>query len=66
MGCVYMVDRKLTEREKQIYDMIQDNSDDCNITFRDIVDTIRRDIDEYRYDTKKKLKRLRNGNTHIF
>jgi hypothetical protein len=36
-----MINRKLTDREKQIYEIIPDQD---NVTFRDIVNIVRRDV----------------------
>ncbi len=52
-----MVNRKLTERERQIYDMIPDDGDNLE-TFSDIVYNIRREIDDNRFSMKKGWKRL--------
>lgn len=52
-----MVNRELTTREREIYEMIPD---DDNVTFGSIVDLVRRDTDVSRYKIRKKLKHLKN------
>lgn len=53
-----MVNRDLTKREREIYEMISDETD--NITFWNIVDIVRRDADISRNDARKDLKYLHN------
>lgn len=55
---VDMINRELSVREREIYDMIPGNKDD--ITFGNIVDIVRRDTDISRYSVRKQLKRLHN------
>ncbi len=50
-----MINRELTEREKEILGMIRPT------TFQDIVDIVRRDIEYSKYDVKRELRNLRNG-----
>ena len=50
-----MIDRELTEREKEILEMIRPT------TFRDIVEVVRRDVEYSKYDAKRELRDLRNG-----
>ncbi len=52
-----MIRRELTFREKQLYEMI--SGEDFK-TFNDIVEEIRRDLEDHRFDTRKELKRF-NG-----
>jgi hypothetical protein len=49
---MYMVNRELTAREKQIYDIIPDTD---NMTFRNIVDIVRRETCNSIYDARKEL-----------
>jgi hypothetical protein len=53
-----MINRELTKREKEIFDMIRPT------TFQDIVDTVRRDVEHSKYDAKRELRNLRNGTTN--
>jgi hypothetical protein len=53
-----MINRELTEREKEILGMIRPT------TFRDIVDAVRRDVEHSKYDAKRELRNLRNGATN--
>ncbi len=53
-----MINRELTEREKEILGMIRPT------TFRDIVDAVRRDVEHSKYDAKRELRNLRNGVTN--
>lgn len=55
MICV--INRELTAREKQIYEIIPDADD---VTFRDIVDIVRRDVCASMYSARKELKQLHN------
>ena len=50
-----MIDRELTEREKEILEMIRPT------TFHDMVDIVRRDVEISKYDAKRELRNLRNG-----
>jgi len=50
-----MINRELTEREREILGMIRPT------TFRDIVDAVRRDVGHSKYDAKRELRNLRNG-----
>lgn len=53
-----MINRELTEREKDIFEMIRPT------TFQDVVDAIRRDIGLSKYDAKRELRNLHNGATN--
>jgi hypothetical protein len=53
-----MINRELTEREKEILEMIRPT------TFRDIVDAVRKDIEQSKYDAKRELRNLHNGVTN--
>ncbi len=53
-----MINRELTEREREILGMIKPT------TFRDIVDVVRKDVEQSRYDVKRELRNLRNGATN--
>lgn len=53
-----MINRELTEREKEILEMIRPT------TFRDIVDAVRKDIEQSKYDAKRGLRNLHNGITN--
>ncbi len=53
-----MINRVLTEREKEICEMIHDDMD--NMTFRSIVDIVRRDLDTTIYKDRKWFKKLSN------
>ena len=50
-----MINRELTEREKEILGMIRPT------TFQDIVDIVRKDVEQSRYDAKRELRYLHNG-----
>lgn len=50
-----MINRELTEREKEILGMIRPT------TFQDIVDVVRKDVEQSRYDAKRELRNLHNG-----
>lgn len=50
-----MIHRELTIREKEILGMIRPT------TFYDIVDTVRRDTENNRYNARKQLRKLRNN-----
>ena len=50
-----MINRELTEREKEILGMIR------LTTFQDIVDIVRRDVEQSKYDAKRELRYLHNG-----
>lgn len=52
-----MINRELNEREKEILGMIRPT------TFRDIVDIVRKDVEQSRYDAKRELRNLHNGVT---
>ena len=52
-----MINRELTEREKEILGMIR------STTFQDIVDVVRKDVEQSKYDAKRELRNLRNGVT---
>lgn len=52
-----MINRELTEREKEILGMIRPT------TFQDIVDIVRKDVEQSKYDAKRELRNLRNGVT---
>lgn len=52
-----MVDRELTKREREIYEMIPDAD---NMTFWNIVDDVRKATDTSRYKLRKELKHLHN------
>ena len=52
-----MIDRELTEREKEILGMIRPT------TFQDMVDAVRKDVDRSKYDAKRELRNLHNGIT---
>lgn len=54
---VDMVNRELTTREREIYEMIPDED---NVTFGSIVDLVRRDTNVSRFRARRKLKHLRN------
>ena len=49
-----MINRELTEREREIFGMIRPT------TFQDIVDVVRRDVEQSKYDAKRELRNLRN------
>lgn len=49
-----MINRELTEREREILGMIRPT------TFQDIVDIVRRDVEQSKYDAKRELRNLRN------
>lgn len=51
-----MFRRELNVREKKMLLMIRPT------TFRDIVNTVRRDIEHGRYNAKKQLREMKNGN----
>lgn len=53
-----MINRELTEREKEILGMIRPT------TFQDIVDVVRKDVEQSKYDAKRELRNLRNGVTN--
>ena len=53
-----MINRELTEREKEILGMIRPT------TFQDIVDVVRKDIEQSKYDARRALRNLRNGATN--
>ena len=53
-----MINRELTEREKEILGMIRPT------TFQDIVDIVRKDVEQSKYDAKRELRNLRNGTTN--
>lgn len=53
-----MINRELTEREKEILGMIR------STTFQDIVDIVRKDVEQSKYDAKRELRNLRNGVTN--
>ena len=55
---VSMINRVLTEREKEICEMIRDDTD--NMTFRGIVDIVRRDLDTTMSKDRKWFKQLNN------
>ncbi len=55
---VSMINRVLTDREREICEMIGDDTD--NMTFRSIVDIVRRDLDTTIYKDRKWFKQLRN------
>lgn len=55
---VDMVNRELTKREREIYDMIPDNTD--GMASCSIVEIVRRDVDASRYNARKGLKYLNN------
>lgn len=55
---VSMKNRVLTEREREICEMIHDDTD--NMTFRNIVDIVRRDLDITMHKDIKWFKHLRN------
>lgn len=50
-----MINRELTEREKEILGMIRPT------TFQNIVDIVRKDVEQSRYDAKRELRHLHNG-----
>ena len=50
-----MINRELTEREKEILGMIRPT------TFQDIVDIVRKDVEQSKYNAKRELRNLRNG-----
>jgi hypothetical protein len=50
-----MINRELTEREKEMLGMI------IPTTFQDIVDVVRKDVEQSRYDAKRELRSLYNG-----
>lgn len=50
-----MCDRKLTDREKEILRMIRPT------TFWDIVNAVREDVECSKYDARRALRTLRNG-----
>lgn len=50
-----MINRELTKREKEILGMIRPT------TFQDIVDIVRKDAEQSKYDAKRELRNLRNG-----
>lgn len=50
-----MFHRKLTEREREILSMIHET------TFYDIVDAVRKDVENSRYEAKKQLRILHSG-----
>ncbi len=52
-----MVDRELTTREREIFGMIPDTD---NVTFRDIVEEVRRDTNRSRYKARKQLRHFGN------
>lgn len=52
-----MINRPLTAREKQIYEIIPDSD---YMSFRNIVDIVRRDVYGSIYNERKELKRLHN------
>lgn len=54
---VVMINRELTDREKQIYATIPDIDSG---TFEDIVDVVRRDMCTSMYCQRKEMKNLRN------
>lgn len=51
-----MIFRELSAREKEIFDMIRPTS------FYDIVDVVRSEICQSRYDARRELRELRNLN----
>lgn len=53
-----MINRELTEREREILGMIRPT------TFRDIVNAVRIDVEHSKYEAKRKLRNLRNGTTN--
>jgi hypothetical protein len=54
---IYMVNRELTAREKQIYEIIPDTD---NVTFENIVEIVRREVCTSMYNARKEIKNLRN------
>lgn len=50
-----MIHRELTKREKEILEMIRPT------TFQDIVEAIRKEVDNSRYNAKRELRNLHNG-----
>lgn len=52
-----MINRELTKREKEILGMIR------STTFQDIVDVVRKDVEQSKYDAKRELRNLRNDVT---
>lgn len=52
-----MINRELTAREKQICEIIPDPD---NVTFRNIVDMVRRDVYLSMYNERKELRHLHN------
>lgn len=50
-----MISRELTEREREILGMIKPT------TFQDIVDAVRRDVEQSKYNAKRELRNLHNG-----
>lgn len=54
-----MINRELTTREKEIELMIRPT------TFWDIVDIVRKEIDNNRYNARKELKLLKNNANDI-
>jgi hypothetical protein len=49
-----MINRELSEREKELLGMIKPT------TFQEIVDIVRKDVQKLKYDAKKKLRYLHN------
>lgn len=50
-----MISRELTEREKEILGMIRPT------TFQDVVNVVRRDVEQLKYYAKRELRNIRNG-----
>lgn len=55
----FMIERELTTREMEIFQMIKPT------TFYDVVEAVRKEIDNDRYNAKRELRNLHNGNIKI-